>query len=372
MSIAAGLVGLPNVGKSTLFNALTNSQVPAENYPFCTIDPHNACTFVPDVRMDKLQAIFKSNKQVPTMVQFVDIAGLVKGAASGEGLGNQFLNHIREVDLILHVVRCFSDADIVYTGSKETINPLEDFDTILTELMLKDLDSVTKRQLKVAQLQKSSKNNVAAAKELEVESHVLKQIEAALNASDVVKVRELAAQLPTKTIDLLSAKNFLIIANVSENDIADDAYVNNPHFQTLVKHFGAEKIIPVCAKLEYELSLLAPEEAAGMAEMMGLKRRGLPMIIERTYQALGLITFFTCGPQEIHAWSIRKGTTVRKAGGEIHSDIERGFICAEVYNTEDLIRLGSEVKVKEAGKMRIEGADYIVKDGDIIHVRFNV
>lgn len=370
MSIAAGLVGLPNVGKSTLFNALTKSQVPAENYPFCTIDPHLACTVVPDWRMDKLQKIYNSKKQIPSSVQFVDIAGLVKGAASGEGLGNQFLGHIREVNLILHVVRCFEDPDICY--SRNEIDPLIDFEIITTELMLKDLESVQKRAIKVAQLTKSSKNNPAQLKELEAEAELLKQLEAAINATQLDHVRSLMAKATTATVELLSAKNFLIIANVREDEIANEAYRSNKHFQKLVHTFGQEKVIPVCAKLEYELSQLPPAEAEDMATMMGLTHRGLDDIIAKTYQSLGLITFFTCGPQEIHAWPVKKGISIRKAAGEIHSDLEKGFICADVFGCEDLFAHGSEAKVKDVGKIRIEGQDYIVRDGDVVHIKFNV
>ncbi|MGC2310006.1 MAG: redox-regulated ATPase YchF [Candidatus Babeliaceae bacterium] len=369
MSIAAGLVGLPNVGKSTLFNALTNSSVPAENYPFCTIDPHLACTFVPDERIEKLLKIYNSKKTIPASVQFVDIAGLVQGAASGEGLGNQFLSHIRAVDLILHVVRCFDDPLISY--SRNEIDPLFDLEIITTELMLKDIESVEKRSIKVAQLLKSSKNNPAQTKELEQEAQVLEQIKAALNGSLVEQVRKLVAEYKLTSIDLLSAKKFIIIANIAESEIAHNAYLNNPYFKKLSEKFGS-RVIPVCARLEYELSQLTPSEAQEMAGMMGLEKSGLQEIIASTYKHLGLITFFTCGPQEIHAWPIKAGMTVRQAAGEIHSDLEKGFICADVFNCADLFNLGTETKVKEAGKMRIEGQDYIVKDGDIINVKFNV
>jgi ribosome-binding ATPase len=371
MSISAGLVGLPNVGKSTLFNALTKSSVPAENYPFCTIDPHVACTEVPDERISKLHAIYKSPKLVPATVQFVDIAGLVKGAASGEGLGNQFLSHIREVDLILHVLRCFDDPDIAYTRG-ETIDPVADYDIIVTELMLKDIDSVEKRKVKVAQLLKASKNNPLAQKELTEEANLLEKLDKALNDQNLKAMQQLLKEAPVKTVPLLSAKNFLIIANIAEGEIADDAYKNNRYYQTLINTFGSEQVIPISARLEYELSQLEGKEQEEMAALMGLKQRGLFTIIAQTYKHLGLITFFTCGPKEIHAWPLRKGTSVRQAAGEIHSDLERGFICADVFNCEDLFTYGSEAKLKEVGKVRTEGQDYKVNDGDIIHIKFNV
>lgn len=370
MSIKAGLVGLPNVGKSTLFNALTKSSVPAENYPFCTIDPHQAITIVPDPRMDKLQAYFKSKKQVPATVSFVDIAGLVKGAASGEGLGNQFLSHIREVDLILHVVRCFQDPNIIYSG--DNLDPLNDYEIISAELMLKDIETVAKRIEKVQHLLKSAKNKPAEFKELSNELTTLEAVSKALDAGNASQVRSLLTESPLATIFLLTAKKFLIIANISETEIEDDAYKNNPLFQKLISHFGQEMVIPISARLEGELSQLSDEEAQEMMAIVGLKERGLATIINKTYAHLGLITFFTCGPQEIHAWPIKKGITVRAASGEIHSDLERGFICAEVYNASDLFSLGGEQQIKAAGKVKTEGADYIVRDGDIIHVRFNV
>ncbi len=370
MSIAAGLVGLPNVGKSTLFNALTKSSIPAENYPFCTIDPHLAITIVPDTRIEKLQTLYKSGKIIPASVQFVDIAGLVKGAASGEGLGNQFLSHIREVDLILHVLRCFEDPLIVY--SRDELDPLIDFDIITTELMLKDIESVDKRRLKVGHLLKQAKNNPVQLQELQTEESLLTRLEGALNASDLKMVQTLVNEAKVQTTPLLSTKKFLIIANVSESEIADNAYFQNKYYQKLVTTFGKDKVIPVSARLESELAQLNPEEAQEMASMMGLQNRGTDEIIKSAYKNLGLITFFTCGPKEIHAWPIKEGITVRQAAGVIHSDLERGFICADVFNYNDLIQYGSEAKLKEVGKIRTEGQDYKMQDGDIINVKFNV
>ncbi len=344
--------------------------MPAENYPFCTIDPHVAITSVPDTRITKLQKWYGSQKTIPASVQFVDIAGLVKGAATGQGLGNQFLSHIREVDLILNVVRCFEDKNIVSDFS--VVDPNRDFDIITTELMLKDLDSIEKRKGKLQHSLKAAQNKPTEKKELELEAALIIELEKALNAFDFVKVQELCKSPYAKNSFLLSGKSFLIIANVAEHEIADFAYQQNPNYQALVKRFGAEAVIPVSARLEFELSVLPEAEREEMASMMGVTQSGLSTIIEKTYAHLGLITFFTCGPKEIHAWPINKGINVRKAAGEIHSDLERGFICAEVFNTKDLFELGSEAKVKESGKMRTEGQDYIVQDGDILNIKFNV
>jgi len=370
MSIGAGLVGLPNVGKSTLFNALTKSSVPAENYPFCTIDPHKAITPVIDERMPRLQKLFNSQRLIPATTQFVDIAGLVKGAAEGEGLGNQFLSHIREVDLILHVLRCFEDSNIVHTS--DAINPISDFETIVTELGLKDMDSIEKRLQKIEQLLKINKSNPVQEKQLQQEKTALEKIKTAINNSDWEEVRALMHATTVEMIPLLCAKNYLIIANIAEAEIADDGYKNNPHYNTLIAKFGADRVIPICARAEYELSQMPEEEAAEFMSMMGLKQSGLQTIIEKTYENLGLITFFTCGPQEIHAWPIKRGTNVRQAAGEIHSDLERGFICSEIYNCKDLFETKSINMLKDQGKIRTEGQNYIVQDGDIILVKFNV
>lgn len=370
MSICAGLVGLPNVGKSTLFNALTKSSIPAENYPFCTIDPHLACTYVPDERLEKLKKLYDSSEIIPATVEFVDIAGLVKGAAAGQGLGNQFLSHIREVDLILHVLRCFDDSKITHTQDK--LDPLADYETITTELMLKDADAVEKRQAKIAQLIKANKSKPAELKELQEEAELLTKLYKALNNLALSDVQSIVKTSKVTTIPLLSAKNFLIIANISETEVQDNAYQDNKHYQTLVKTFGEKKVVPISARLEHELSQLNKEEAQEMADMMGLEHSGIIDIIRKTYENLGLITFFTCGPKEIHAWPIKEGLTVRQAAGEIHSDLEHGFICADIFNAHNLFEIGSLNKLKEAGKVRTEGQDYLVEDGDIIHVKFNV
>ena len=368
MSIKAGLVGLPNVGKSTLFNALTKSSVPAENYPFCTIDPHVAITHVPDSRLQKLKDAFKSEKIIPSTVSFVDIAGLVKGAASGEGLGNQFLSHIREVDLVLHVLRCFEDEDIIHTMND--ISPLDDYEIIVEELMLKDLESVEKRIEKLKKSEKALANDKQKLAESKQELELLEDIKNAIDNIDAQKIRNLIANNKVETVPLLTAKNFLIIANLSEHEIDD--YANNKFYKELIAKFGGDRIIPISAKIEFELSQLNEEEAQDMMSLIGIKQRGLDNIIKKSYHNLGLITFFTCGPKEIHAWPIKKNTRIRDAAGEIHSDLQKGFICAEVYNCEDLFKSGAFGALKESGKLRTEGQDYIVQDGDIVNIRFNV
>ncbi|MCK4651155.1 redox-regulated ATPase YchF [Candidatus Babeliales bacterium] len=376
MAIQAGLVGLPNVGKSTLFNALTKSSVPAENYPFCTIDPHVAITPVNDHRLDNLIKIFNSKKRVSATVQFSDIAGLVKGAATGEGLGNQFLGHIIDVDLILHVIRCFENDDITHVSQK--IDPLEDFEIVCAELMLKDLESIEKREVKVLNILKTSKNKNLSSQqinELEKEKKLIEEVKIAIQEGNLDKIYAIVKKYKKeniKTISLLSAKNYLIIANFSEEDFQGKKYLNNINYKNLIKKFGQDKVIPVSAKIESEISQLKDEEKKEMLESLEITESGLDNIIKKTYESLGLITFFTAGPTEAHAWSIKKNTNVVQAAGTIHSDMERGFICAQIYNCKDIFELRNEPALKNAGKIRTEGKDYIVQNGDVLLIRFNV
>jgi len=368
MNIKVGLVGLPNVGKSTLFNALTKSSVPAENYPFCTIDPHVAITAVPDPRMEILQKIYDSKKLIPTQISFVDIAGLVKGAATGQGLGNKFLGNIREVSLILHVVRCFEDEKI--TREQGAIDPLGDLETIINELMLKDLESIEKRQAKIPALLKGNKATPQERKDLEAEQKLLTAIVEQIDKVNAQGVREAVQAASIETIPLLTSKNFIIIANIAEEDIENPTA--NKYVKTLIDTFGKNKIVPICIKTELELSQLEEAEASDMMSMLNITTVALDEIIKKSYNELGLITFFTCGPQEIHAWPIINGTTIRAASGEIHSDLERGFICADVFNVADLVAVGSLPALATSGKKRTEGQTYPVADGDIINVKFNV
>jgi GTP-binding protein YchF len=368
VSIKAGLVGLPNVGKSTLFNALTKSSIPMENYPFCTIDPHSAITEVPDQRLEQLQKIYGSSKIIPSTVTFVDIAGLVKGAASGEGLGNQFLSNIREVDLILHVLRCFEDPSIVRTTG---IDPIDDFEVITAELMLKDIESIDKR---IPKAEKSLKGKLSQAEQklFNDELALLKELKIHLENGDLEKAKQATRQSAASTVPLLSTKKFLIIANIAEAELENNEYENNKYYQSLKHKFGSSLVVPISARIEYELTQMDDAEAQECMEILGMKTTGISTIIKKTYDNLGLVTFFTCGPREIHAWPIEQKMTVRQAAGEIHSDLEKGFICAEVFNCTDLFTLKTEAAVKTAGKMRIEGQHYVVQDGDIVNIRFNV
>ncbi|MCK4499689.1 redox-regulated ATPase YchF [Candidatus Babeliales bacterium] len=373
MAIQAGLVGLPNVGKSTLFNALTKSEIPAENFPFCTINPHVAITAVSDKRLDKLAHIFGSKKKLPTTMQFVDIAGLVSGASKGEGLGNKFLSHVMEVDLIIHVLRCFKDPNITHVAG--TIDPVGDFEVIVSELMLKDLDSLEKRETKVRAQIKKFQNSPKERLEFEQELELIKEAKTCLDQGDQQAARKIIANAKDEKIHfikLLSTKKFLIAANLSDEDFAGQNFEANDHFKALVEKFGIEHVIPVSAKVEAELSQMSDEDATEMRKDFEFNHCGLSKVISKTYAELGLITFFTCGPKEAHAWSIPKGFTAPEAAGEIHSDLQRGFICVEVYNAQEMFEAGSEQNLKNSGKIRTEGKEYVIQDGDLLNVRFNV
>ena len=362
-----GIIGLPNVGKSTLFNSLTKAGAESANYPFCTIDPNVGVVSVPDERLGKLAALYDSAKIVPAVIEFVDIAGLVKGASKGEGLGNQFLSHIRETDAIVHVVRCFENTNIVHVDG--SIDPLRDIETINYELIFSDLDILERR---IAKVSRGARNDKTLAKELTL----LEGIKAHLEQSKPARSYEPEdddMKALMATYDLLTAKPVIYAANVSEDDLADDG-ASNKYVQAVRDYAAREgsEVFAVCAQIEEEISELDDDEKKEFLEDLGLKESGLDKLIKASYSLLGLISFLTAGPTETRAWTIRKGTKAPGAAGKIHSDFERGFIKAEVVYYQDLLDCGSYAAAKEKGLVGIEGKDYVVKDGDVILFRFNV
>ncbi|HUC92616.1 MAG TPA: redox-regulated ATPase YchF [Paenibacillus sp.] len=366
MALKAGIVGLPNVGKSTLFNAITQAGAESANYPFCTIDPNVGVVEVPDERLDKLTELVVPNRTVPTAFEFVDIAGLVAGASKGEGLGNKFLAHIREVDAIVHVVRCFQDENITHVAGK--VDPLSDIQTINLELILADLDSVEKR------IERSRKNMKGGDKKYAQEVEVLERIKEALYNDMPARSVELGEEerLIVRDLHLLTIKPVLYAANVSEAEVADTD--NNPYVQKVREFAAAEnaEVVPISAKVEAEIAELEGEDKAMFLEELGLEESGLNRLIKAAYKLLGLYTYFTAGVQEVRAWTIRKGMKAPQAAGVIHTDFERGFIRAEVVSYEDLVAAGSMNAAKEKGQLRLEGKEYVVQDGDVMHFRFNV
>jgi len=362
MSLQVGIVGLPNVGKSTLFNALTKAGIEASNYPFCTIEPNVGVVEVPDPRLNILAKIVNPERILPAIVEFVDIAGLVKGASEGEGLGNKFLANIRETDAIAHVVRCFEDDNIIHVAGR--VSPLDDIEVINTELALADLATVEKTLTKNQKLAKSG-DKIAQALVL-----VLEKVQAALDKAQAVRSLNLSPEekLLIKPLCLITAKPTLYIANVPEDG------QDNPHVQTLKKYAAAEnaEVVCVCAAIESQIAELEEADKSDFLAAMGMQEAGLDRVIRAGFKQLGLQTYFTAGVKEVRAWTVKIGATAPQAAGVIHTDFERGFIRAEVINFDDYAHLGGEQKAKEAGKMRLEGKEYIVKDGDVMHFRFNV
>ena len=366
-NLEVGIVGLPNVGKSTLFNAITKAGAEAANYPFCTIEPNVGVVAVQDGRLQVLHEMYNSKKTTPASVRFVDIAGLVKGAAQGEGLGNKFLEHIRQVDAIAHVVRCFEDGNITHVEG--SIAPLRDIETIQTELCLADLDIVEKRISKLAKLAKSGN------KEAREEDELVRRVKAVLDEGQTARSLGLTADEldMIKDMNLLTLKPVLYVCNVSEEEIAT-ADSGNAYVQQ-VKKFAAEsgsEAIAISAKVESEIAELPEEEAKEFLADMGLAESGLDKLIKAAFDLLGLMTFLTAGPDECRAWTITKGTTAPKAAGKIHTDFERGFIRAEIVSYEDLIAAGSVAAAREKGQVRTEGKDYVMQDGDVTNFLFNV
>jgi ribosome-binding ATPase len=363
MGIQCGIVGLPNVGKSTLFNALTRAQIAAENYPFCTIDPNVGVVGVPDPRLAEIAAIAKPERILPAAVEFVDIAGLVAGASKGEGLGNKFLANIRETDAIAHVVRCFVNDDIIHVAGK--IDPISDIDVIDTELCLADLASVEKAVDRAAKAAKAGDKDAVRKRDL------LGRLREHLNNGKSARAMKLTPEdrADLRELHLLTLKPIMYVANVNES-----GFTNNPYLDA-VKSRAAEEgavVVAVCAAMEAEIAQLEDSERAEFLKDMGLSEPGLDRVIRGAYQLLGLLTYFTAGEKEVRAWTVRAGSTAPQAAGVIHTDFERGFIRAEVIGYADYIACKGEAGAKEAGKLRLEGKEYIVKEGDVMHFRFNV